>query len=1290
LNLLPLLPFTEKIWPALSKLAAKTIKKKLLFHEICRDLDIELYEEDFDFAYLQSLSIFLLDQEHSWAMVFELPEVRMAFRLGYPANNFADVERLLDHHLHVTIKEGPLKSLDQVPADLLGTFAKVYAEQVKENMGPSAMENLKATNDFRTEAKQQSDTMIGLLEQLTRQQQPSPDNYINRGDFQQIIDAEYQGQLDQIKKSIEENQVDTAQRNLFAFKERIWERSKDTIKFKVLNNIGYTYMMQHNFDQAISYYEQAAENDPDNAANLSNLVGLYFVRKRFDDAAPITEKLKDSHPGLAYALQLYRLEEAGTAQQVIDLPNTLKENPEALVAMINTTVKNNPDTAVRHAKQLYESNKESDNFIDIYCNVVCVAVIGEHVDFQVTETLNDENRGHLLLASELLEKQWLKYQYTEYRKYHLGVLDKQNLILTVLGYQEAALKVAEAILAQDPESYYGKKQAGVNLMLLHRYEEAAKRFASIGDEHESLFEFHTSWLLALGKTGQMAEARRIAFKQLERTDSLPEDQLRVYSTLGFLYAVNEQYADALEFIEKSERLNPDSLGILADKAKVLKKLGQEDGAKACEHNMRLLMAKGLDGQTVKDRYLASVYFNETGKYKEAGDLLETIAEKGRNHFLTWELIQAYMRSGRKAKALPICVGLRELYGASPEYTRKEVEIYYHYHDFQQAETILKQYVDQFPDDLEALLNLAGLYQKNQNLGALKAFCKADMSRFQFHIEELRRYVRLLHGQGMHDKSLQLLYEFRRLNPSLEINKLFVDYCLSEPGDRKNTQIPTQVAKDTVVTLRSDSVDFKYIVTDRPEHDLKRKDGEINLSDATYQILKGKRVGNKVALNKASSPEKWQVMQIMPLFMHAFQEAMHENTTIYAANSGYLSGQIKNVEDIERFIDGQFSQQRHFYELMAEQEKYYEAYQLPLGVYALFNRKSPIEVYEYFLAKGTGIRAATGDVNFYNQAVQLASGSTVFVPDITALLTLYKTNFHIPNGIKLIVGHSTLELIETFIAVKSQNSQADHISIGENNGEKIRMIFTVEHKQTELSRLKAFQSWVIANSETRPCKALLDHDDQQANQFKRTMGADVFEAALLSKETGAVYISDDAANRRFVQEQLGVQSIWTQPLYKTLTITGQLSEDTYNELIHLMLLLGHQHTTVDKNNIVHALHRSQYRIGGPFEAMVNVLSGYHSNEESLQIAFAVISDIWTIELSPKEQEKLTYYILMRFMTFRPVYPLVLKLYRMVALFIDGENEAFIVKHAIWQLVNDYHLPTKNPSFLMNAIGKLKNK
>jgi len=1249
-----------------SRLGVGVIKKKRFFHDMCLGLGIELHEDEFDFTYLQSLSIYLLDVEAQWGALFELQEIRKAFAAAAASDDLTEVARLLDHHLHVTIKQGPLKELNAVPASILENFVVIYRKQVLENATPVHKEQIRLSNEILDNQVQQYGNLMGVLETIKNQQTVSLDNYMLRGDVEQLIDKVHQGELDGIKKAFENYQFRFALKSLLAFKERIWNDTTDNIRFKVLNNIGYAHILLNKYDEAIPFYEQAVTYNGEHAGNLSSLAGLYLMRNRYVDAQPIAEKLEESHPSLKVAIDLYQIPAENLPEDLETLvPEHLRDVPELLVALINICHKTFPRSALKYATRLYNLKTESDNFIDIYCNTVCSTLIRDHIDFQTTELLSDEDKAHLQLAKKLLNDQLIKVGAQN--ELRVPLLEKLNIVTTVLGDQNAALAIADEILHIDPANYYALKQSGINLMFLHRFEDAAKRFGRIGSEHPQLYEFHTSWLIALGKTSQLDEAKRVGFKLLDNPDTPGVDRMRIYSTLAFMCTEHQQFDDAIRFIDQALALYPESIGLLADKAKALRGKADLSAAQAIEADMFTLIDSKLADQNFRDRYLAASYLQEHGKPKAAADLLETIANTQRNNFLTYQLLEAWMRSGQKAKALSICASLRDRYGYDAEYTLKEVSIYYHYHDYGKAEQLLSEYVRQFPDDLTAQLNLAGLYHRNKNFTALREFCEADLSRFKFRGDQLWGYVEILRGAGYYERCLRLLYEYRRANSSFEANKMFISFCLTDPGEKEHTKLPDQVGTNMAVTLVSGNTNFCYIILEKPTEELVLP--EINAQSPIYQTLKDKKIGDRVAL-QPNDRERWEITKILPLYTHVFQEAMHQNTTIYAAESGIISGEVHELEDLTQLMGNHFSDAEKFAEMMQEQEQNYEAYLLPLNAYAIFNRTSPINVYEHFSRK-CGIRAAIGNVDEYQQAVNAATAA--FCPDITALLTLFKIGFQRPATMpKFIIPHGTHDMIYNHIGKKGLRLQTDDVSLGVQYGQQIRYITTAEVKQKEHARLKVFESWINANCETRPCKTLLDYDTAKWQRFKKTIGSDVFETALLALENNSTFVCDDHATRKLFEEELKIIGVWTQPALQSLIGKQIIFQHEAYDYFVALIKLKHRHTTVNRDTILYFLEKSHYRVDENVTATVDILSGYYSNESSVQIAFAIIAELANRNLPAKQFEQLSYYLLMRFLSGRTVFPIHSTFFKLSTLYIPDDRHSWILKHAIFKLVTDHGL------------------
>src|SRR5699024_8603749 len=152
--------------------------------------------------------------------------------------------------------------------------------------------------------------------------------------------------------------------------------------------------------------------------------------------------------------------------------------------------------------------------------------------------------------------------------------------------------------------------------------------------------------------------------------------LRIYSIWAALLSEAKEFEKALDIVDNALKLSPQNIGLLADKARILRCLNRDKEVKQIDSKIIQVSKGDLTSQDVKDIYIAANYFAVNDNYKTAGDLLATFVDTENNNQYTLQLADFFARSGRKAKALLIYENLRKKFGVSKDYTRHEVEIYY--------------------------------------------------------------------------------------------------------------------------------------------------------------------------------------------------------------------------------------------------------------------------------------------------------------------------------------------------------------------------------------------------------------------------------------------------------------------------------------------------------------------------------------------------------------------------------------------------------------------------------------
>ncbi|OOQ57361.1 tetratricopeptide repeat protein [Mucilaginibacter pedocola] len=1281
---LQILSYVEKLLPFAQDFTIKKIKEQLIFHQLCEKAGIDFYEDDFDFAYLHSIAIFLSTQEKDWGIIFKIAEVRSAFKRGYRKRDYSEFNAIVNYHLHVTIKNGPLKELNTTPENLAKDFETIYAELIQDHITPSTLEGLKVTNELKQEFIHnavQNDNSHQFTQQLLRDLagtvQSLKNDAIPKSEYEQFMDSDHQAQLDLIKKLIDKYEVEAARENLFELKDRIWFRATNQIKFKVLNNIGFTYALQDDLLKSLDYYEQAAVFDPDNLNNLTNMVGIYFSYKRFDKIEPIAERLKITKPGIAKALELYRNESLAAQGNLESLiTDDLMHDQEVIVALINLYLKLYPLKALDYAYKLYDTKRDSDNFKDIYCNLVCVALIGERIDFETTELQELKNVKIIEYADELLVELWNKYSNSDLRKFKLTILEKRGLILTVLGKHQEAINVADEILKIKPEAYHSAKQRGMNLMYLKKYAEATECFNKIAVTNGEAWEYLMAWLISLAKSEGLSAAQLKADRYLREPDCTADDRQRILSTLSFLYIDEQEYPTALSIVNIMEDEFPNQISIIADKASILEKIGSKEQYEEYLGKLLDLSQNGFNTYDKKDLCIVANYLMRAGKFNEAAIIFQSFVEIKRDHYLTMQLAECYHKSGNKEKALAIYETLRDNNGVG-KYTLNEAEIYYFYHDYAKTLEVMSLYNEKFPEDQRTRINLIGLNIKLKHIPAAMQLLEKGFPIKDMPVTEIKVLAEIMIKLGLYVRGLDILYDYRRLYPSAKINSCYMSYCLYDPTNREQVEAKNEVEVDCVVKLESKGSTFHYVVEDKPANEVNHSKGEINLSDPIYLAMAGKTVGAKVNLGSGKSAREWTINEIFPKYRYAFHSAMNENQTIFSTETDSFSGYIADIKELDDLIGEQIKNQQKLDDFSREHEENYVNYQLPLSAFASFRNKNTIELYEYFMHK-SGIKYSVGNVGEYTKAISFFNESPYVVADITTLLTLYFIGFDakrlIPS-IEIVTSYPTIDLINELYFKRESSSKADHMSIFEENGERVRMIVTAESKIIEFERLSSFKQWVENNARPLPCKLLLKFDDEKNDKFKSVLGSDVFEVALLGQEYNAPFLYDDAAGRRIIGEEYRFEGAWTQPFLKWLELKGLITSEDYISFLVKLCSLKFTHTGINTQDILNVIKIDEGKLSDNLELIVSILNGQNSDDRSIFIAFGAIAEIWNLAITEKRKDELSYFILMTFMIGRPLSPLMEMLPLHVDYFIKDFQTGKKMQKIITRLRKDFGYKSK---------------
>jgi hypothetical protein len=83
----------------------------------------------------------------------------------------------------------------------------------------------------------------------------------------------------------------------------------------------------------------------------------------------------------------------------------------------------------------------------------------------------------------------------------------------------------------------------------------------------------------------------------------------------------------------------------------------------------------------------------------------------------------------------------------------------------------------------------------------------------------------------------------------------------------------------------------------------------------------------------------------------------------------------------------------------------------------------------------------------------------------------------------------------------------------------------------------------------------------------------------------------------VKHAFAVKSVWTQSLLEYLVSTNHISSEKYQKLLIQLILANYVHTSISVYTVEEAARQSNWKPHTLFEKVVNVLSGFYSEESS---------------------------------------------------------------------------------------------
>ena len=1062
------------------------------------------------------------------------------------------------------------------------------------------------------------------------------------------VAKEHQEQIDNARKFLNSHKPMTAFELLETLKNRIWPDASEDLKFSILTNMAAARLVLNDEKKAAKLLIKAFRHKPENEIALSNRALAHFLLGEMEKAANYakqTLEINDDNINARVVLIHSSSKKELVEQIIAQVPDYLRETPQIAHAFSDIAKENGDLEEARKWREIMVEQEQGDDpgFKASLATILIEQVLDDGY-VMYTKQLDDSQKEQLHQSVELLTGAWDSVADTELRSVRTDWIINRSMALRLLGESEAAIKDLDLAIENEPSDSTLLptllRNRGIFAFEQGNRDSAIDFFERIQSEPENIEAQLT--IANILFTDKRYDEAITKLNDLLKTNLSSELQDEVNRRLVRVYIADERIEEAQSILKPMQESSPTNIFNLINAALISSKIGNRDKANSILKEAYNYALDSTDFLEIVE-LAAELFIHQ--QFKEAATLYEKLADTSQNSQLTQWLVQSYYNSGEIAKALEICQKLREKYGLLEKITEIEVVIYEEIGDMIQAETVCKEYLKKFPNDIDMRIRLGMvLFRSNKEAdidNVLDNF--SDFKNFSFlkdlSLEACYYLAQLYRVRSKLEKALQVMYETRRTHLDNSAAHLkYIGFFYQVEKLIPQVLNPPKVAKDTAVQINNLDQDNWYIIEDREDRDSSR--GERNISEPVVQKMLDKVEGDEIILRETlEGPKIGKIVAIKSKFVHAHQESFREYERLLPTDEGMETVQLDTsdaIDDKERFKPVTNRVDRH-HEYILKIEKLYKEKHLTIGNFTKLVGRNSLDTWGCLRDNPElGIRCSIGDIEERTNALNLLHHSQPkLVADIISLITLHSldaADIVVSTFGKLCTAQSTIEELQNIIIEREGIwSNREGMVVGKQGNRYVKQIINPEDTKRSIEYLKNLINWIRDNCEVGQATVGLEMNQLRRRELNDMLQQHFLDTVLLASQPGHLLFSDDGRLRHYVKTSLNsdagtnfqIEGVWTQVLLEHCVQQNHLDKVDYDEMTIKLVCSRYYHTQFDADLLMEVAKRSNWKLAEPYNSFVLALSEERMNLDSaLDVAVDFLFTLWEESILFRQKEFLT--------------------------------------------------------------------
>lgn len=1026
----------------------------------------------------------------------------------------------------------------------------------------------------------------------------------------ELLESEYQAQLEPIKESIKYKNPTVALASIEILKNRIWDNSSFNVKYNLLRLEASAKLLLNKYNEAGKILLKARQYNSEDEKAVVNAAFGFLVLGDKSSSRDLALEVLDKNPTNDHAHSI--LIQIGFDDDIEKIPSYMKENQNTAYALGNHFYKKgNIDDAKKYLKIAIEN--EEENILEIRPFLASILIDGVLSDSQSIPglQLNTKHKLDLEEAVDLFTFAWDSISDHNLKIIYVDWIIKRAVAKRLLGDLDRAevdINFAFEMNSSDPEVLYFKALLEFEHGEFEKVVLLFKDNLPTKNKIKILFLYFEA-LRELGRNAEIVAEINIFLEknpQSENKDYL--ERLLIYSYLEL-----NRFPEAQQLAEPRLQEEPDNIQKIIDLAQVMKKSGDTNEAISL-----LNRAKSSISSSSKFTDLMAIAneFFKVELFDDACEIYEAFVDTTQVTELTHKMVDAYYRFGDIGKSLEICKALRDKFGPIVHITQIEIAIYHEINDLEKAKKVLTEYIECFPKEYDMKLDLAILNQKCNNYIEVDDFLEIPFDLNSLSIENCINLAILFNERGFFQNAIDILYELRRNNYDNEKVHLAYTNLMLFKSDHEEWLYPEEVGINTVVVIEEPTgKEINYIIEDRKDADAEKK--ELNVENDFSKILLGKRKGDKIILKTPIPEEASAIKEIKSKYVHAFQQSLEDFNYLFPNNKALYKISVSKKGEDGISPEG-LEKIKEIARLNLEHNKkvigLYLEKRLTVWHVSEFCHKNVFDAwFDFTKDPDLGINCSIGSPAESMDAFSHIKTDLRLIIDPLSLLTLVTLDVGdtiINHFGKMGVAQSTIDLFQQAILEQSRMYCKDHGVLRCHGDDIYLQEVSEESVQERIDKLKCILEWTLKNCEILPCKKALSIKREKKKKYDMLIGRAFVDTILISCEEGNILYSEEKRLRDIAKEEFDTCGIWTQSLLAYCLNKGFIEKSRYNEKTIELANFYYHHTSINSEILVEAAKKANWKLAHPFINVLKVLEGKNCDENSaLNVSLHFISLIW---------------------------------------------------------------------------------